>query len=498
VSLSRRGFLEAGALCLAGAALPLAPRTWAAKPLRVRGAVRAGGKGIAKVAVSDGQDVVATAADGTYELITMEPCTSLQISLPSGYRIPRDEQGIARLSAPVRSTGRGEGEALWELQRVPDVSDRHAVLLLADVQTRDAVEMKRFQDETVPDLQETVRSLAGTETFAVACGDIMYDQLELFPEYERGAARTGIPHFQVVGNHDLDMDALTDPRSTRTFVQRYGPRYFSFERGAVHYVVLDDVFWYGGDYIGHLDADQLRWLAADLALVERGRTVVVLLHIPALGTHHLRQGNKKPIPAFSLTNRELLLRLLEPYRTHLLAGHIHESEHGFGRSYHEHVAGAVCGAWWTGPICADGTPNGYAIYEIAGEKVSWRYKSTGKPLTHQMRLYPRGARPGAPDEIVVNVWDWDPEWKVVWFEDGEPRGPMTPRRGTDPLAQELFAGPDKPGKHDWIEPYPVDHLFQARPAPAAKEITVEATDRFGRVCTERVRLSPTGPGVSAT
>src|SRR5512145_2123695 len=113
--------------------------------------------------------------------------------------------------------------------------------------------MKRFQDETVPDLQETARSLSGTETFAVACGDIMYDHLELFPEYERGAARTGIPYFQVVGNHDLDMDALTDPLSTRTFVQRYGPRYFSFERGTVHYVVLDDVFWYGGDYIGHLD-----------------------------------------------------------------------------------------------------------------------------------------------------------------------------------------------------------------------------------------------------
>lgn len=486
--LTRRRFLETGVLCLAGAALPLSPLVWARRPLRVRGVVRAAGKGVPNVAVSDGLDVVATAADGTYELVTSEPCTALQLCLPSRYRIPRDDKGIVRLTAPVQSAGQGEARAVWDLEPLPEGTKRHAMLLLADIQTQDAPEMKRFQDETVPDLQETVRALSDAETFAVSCGDIMYDRLELFPEYERGAARTGVPFFQAVGNHDLDMDAGTDPLSTRTFVSRYGPRYFSFQRGDVHYVVLDDVFWYGDSYIGHLEADQLRWLAADLSLVEHGRTVIVLLHIPAMGTHHLRQGSSKPIPAFSLTNRELLMRLLEPYRTHLLAGHIHESEHGFGRGTHEHVAGAVCGAWWTGPICADGTPNGYAIYEVAGEQVSWKYKATGKPLSHQMRLYPRGTRPEAPGEVVANVWDWDPAWKVVWFEDGRARGPMERKRGTDPLAVELFAGPHKPRKRDFVDPYPVDHLFVARPGAQAKAMTVEATDRFGRVYTERLAL----------
>ena len=92
---------------------------------------------------------------------------------------------------------------MWELERLPEGTDRHALLLLADIQTQDAEEMKRFQDETVPDLQETARSLSRVETFAVSCGDIMYDRLELFPEYERGAARVPVPFFQAVGNLPL-------------------------------------------------------------------------------------------------------------------------------------------------------------------------------------------------------------------------------------------------------------------------------------------------------
>ena len=76
--LTRRQLLELGAMCLAGAVLP----SWARAPLRVRGVVRAGGKGVPGVAVSDGLDVVATGADGTYEPIVpgaprLTVCTSV-------------------------------------------------------------------------------------------------------------------------------------------------------------------------------------------------------------------------------------------------------------------------------------------------------------------------------------------------------------------------------------------------------------------------------------
>ncbi len=58
--------------------------------------------------------------------------------------------------------------------------------------------------------------------------------------------------------------------------------------------------------------------------------------------------------------------MLEPFNAHLISGHTHENEHVFEGGIHEHIHGAVCGAWWSGPICYDGTPNGYGVYEIKG------------------------------------------------------------------------------------------------------------------------------------
>jgi hypothetical protein len=208
--------------------------------------------------------------------------------------------------------------------------------------------------------------------------------------------------------------------------------------------------------------------------------VVVTLHIPSLGSGHIRRGQTRPGNTVSVTNREVLYRLLEPYTAHLLCGHTHENDHVFEHGVHEHVSGTVCGAWWSGPICYDGTPSGYGVYDVRGDEVSWQYKSTGQPLDHQIRTYPAGSDPRAPDEFVANVWDWDPEWTVVWYEDGARRGEMARRIGLDPLSVELHTGPDLPERRTWVEPTPTRHLFYAPYPESAREIRVEATDRFGR------------------
>ena len=110
-------------------------------------------------------------------------------------------------------------------------------------------------------------------------------------------------------------------------------------------------------------------------LIESGRTVVVATHIPPLSG--LIDRAAWGAESNSLLNRELLYRLLEPYDAHVLSGHTHETEHRQEHGVQEHIHGTVCGAWWTGPICADGTPNGYAVYDVAGSEVRWRYKATG-------------------------------------------------------------------------------------------------------------------------
>lgn len=488
--MDRRSFLRVGA---AGAATLLLPDWVAADPyapffraglrgpVRIRGQVRSGGRGMGGVAVSDGLEVVRTARDGTFEILTSDERDFLRMSVPSGFRIPRNPTGTARFYHPIAPGPSGEMEAVFDLERLEESDESHAVFLLADIQAEDRQEMDWFHQQTVPDVTETHRALGHPEAFGIACGDIMFDHLGLFPDYEEGVSRMGLPFFQVAGNHDLDQDRPTDEGSSDTFQRHFGPRYYSFDRGAVHYVVLDDVFWHGAGYLGYLGSDQLRWLENDLRLVEAGRPVIVAAHIPVLGSRHVREGREHPSAGISVANRRTLYRLLEPYRAHILTGHTHENEHVFEAGTHEHVNGAVCGAWWSGPICGDGTPGGYSVYEIRGEEVTWRYKSTGLGFDHQLRVYPRGADPAAPDEIVANVWDWDPAWTVAWYEDGERKGEMARRVGTDPLSEKLQRGDDLPPRRTWVDPYPTGHLFYAPVSPGAREIRVEATDRFGRV-----------------
>ncbi len=271
---ARRDFLKAGVLAGAAGLLPAQlladPYTPAPvdagprRPVRVRGIVRARGRGVARVMVTDGINVVDTAPDGTFVLASSSDREFIYLSLPAGYQVPVSSTGTARFFQPLRADSRGEMRLVFDLEPLLQGDERHTMLLLADIQAEDAAEMGQFHEQTVPDLERTIAGLGDEHRFSIACGDIVFDELAMFPEFERAVRRLGIPSFQVVGNHDLDKDGATYESSTRTFRSRYGPPYYSFTRGRVHYVVLDDVFWHPGGYIGYVDADQLTWLAQDL------------------------------------------------------------------------------------------------------------------------------------------------------------------------------------------------------------------------------------------
>ncbi|WP_263809625.1 calcineurin-like phosphoesterase C-terminal domain-containing protein [Salinibacter sp.] len=498
MSPSRRDFLKY--LGLTGAALS-APGVAAASPrlgtdrraVTVTGRVAGPEGGIEGVPVTDGVTVTQTGPDGRYELAAAPRRPFVYLSVPSGYRLPTHDTGTARLYRSIDASGGGTATASFRLTPLDRDDEQHAFLFLADPQARTAAEMQQFRDETVPDVQEAVRALGDRPVFGVGGGDLVFDDLSLFSGYEAAVQEMGIPFVQAVGNHDLNFDAPGDPGSTATFRRHFGPEYYSFDRGAVHYVVLDDVYWPGsdgfgretGDYHGHLDAAQLAWLEQDLALVEDGRPVVVFTHIPPLSTAYERQGEASPSVRGRIGNRAALYELLDPFDAHIVSGHVHENEHRFADGPHEHVVGTVCGAWWTGPVCYDGTPKGYAVYEVDGESVAWRYKATGRAADHQVRAYPAGADPEAPGEWVANVWDATEDWTVVWYEDGIRTGAMARRVGLDPMSRRRHDGDDRPEKHPWVEPQPTAHLYYAPANPDANRVRVEATDPFGRTYAAR-------------
>lgn len=489
--ISRRHFIRTTAGAGLGLALaeqiiadpfrPLLAATEQRTFFKVRGVVKARGKGLANVVVSDGLTAVATGKDGTFSFGADSSSRLVFVSLPGGYDVPVSQFGTAAIFKELPSRPAGEVTVQWDLTPSAEGDDHHGFLLLADPQMLDAADVASFSAETIPDVIETRRRLGSLPLFGVSCGDIMFDHLQFFPDYEKAVQRTGIPFFQVLGNHDVDGIARTDEASAETFLRHFGPTNYSFNRGEVHYVVFDDVLWIGDGYIGYLNQAQLDWLRADLSFVERGKTVIVFMHIPSYCTQHVREGKPRPDRNLVVVNRDLLYRALEPFKAHVIVGHMHESEHLTDGGAHVHVCGAVCGAWWTGPICGDGTPKGYGVYEIKGSDVRWRYKSTGFEPDHQIAVYAAGSDPKVPESIVANVWDYDPGWRVVWYESGERKGEMERRRGLDPLAAKLYEGESLPPRHGWADPYVTDHLFLARPSEPGKKIVVEATDRWGRV-----------------
>lgn len=499
MSQKRRTFLKS--LGLAGLAsftldvpvLQAAPKAPApgqdVSTVSLSGKVQAQGKGIPGVAVTDGVNVTLTDARGNYELESSATAGLVYISIPRGYEF-NNENGIARFYKKVEAT-RGRFKANFELKKLSQDDTRHNFIVWADPQIISEADAAQLKTVSAPDTKQLIDSYGQGALFhSIGCGDLVWDKFELFKDYQQAVAATGIPFFQVIGNHDMDLDARTDELSAETFKKLFGPTYYSFNRGEIHYVVLDDVFFIGNakKYIGYLTERQLAWLEQDLAQVKPGATVVVSLHIPAYTKQHERDNKAEPIGGV-VANREVLYRLLAPYKAHIMSGHTHFNEKLVtGDNRIEHVHGTLCGAWWTGPICFDGTPSGYGVYEVNGSDIQWYHKSVGQPKTHQMRIYPVGAVKEKPGHLAVNVWNWDPAWKVEWLEDGRRMGEMQREAALDPLSVELHLGAAKPEKHKWVEPQLTDHMFFAKLSDATKRVAVHVMDRFNHIYKEEVDI----------
>lgn len=492
--LNRRNFLRN--IGLTGSLLTVPSAILNARPLSkktnidlsgitLKGKVQSEGKGIAGVAVTDGINIVQTDKNGQYELQSNATAEFVYISAPAGYAFP-ENKGIAAFYKAIpkdNSTFRHD----FTLEKLKVDDRKHTFVVWADPQMKSKKDVELLMSQSVPDLQALVKSYPeGTLIHGIGCGDLVWDEFELFADYKKAVELSGIPFYNVIGNHDMDNEARTDDKSANTFKQQFGPTYYSFNRGEVHYITLDDVFFLGvaKKYIGYITENQMQWLEQDLALVKPGTTVVLSLHIPTF-TGMARRA-KEEVGGGTVSNREKLYKMLAPYKAHIMSGHTHFNDNWEEGSIMEHNHGTVCGAWWTGPICGDGTPSGYGVYEVEGGDIKWYYKSTGMPKDKQLRIYPKGRIKEAPDEISANVWNWDSKWKVEWYEDGVLKGPMEHREAYDPWAVELYLGPQLPKKHKFVEPTLNDHMFFAKPSADAKKITVKATDRFGNVYEETI------------
>ena len=445
----------------------------------VKGSVRTTeGKGIKGVVVTDGYNFAQTDKKGRFTLEVDGRARYIYISTPSGYLV-ENKGSIPQFFLPVSEATKSYDFTLTEN---PNDDSRHTFFATADVQATSLDDIKRYAT-IADDMGELAKSIGG-DYFSVDCGDIVGDSPWLYPHYLEVGDRVGIPVWRILGNHDMNYNGKCFETSYKTFEDLFAPNYYSMNRGKAHYIFLNNNFYVGREYfyVGYYTEALLEWLEQDLSYVPKDMVVFVIQHIPArLSPAQVPFEYNGYVMAEQTMNAGSLFALLKDYKkSHIISGHMHFNlniEHVEGPM--EHNTGAVCGTWWRGDVCLDGTPMGYGVYEVDGTDVSWYYKSSGFDKEYQLRAYKPGSKADQPSAVVANVWNWDSEWSVELYEDGVKTADMTQFEGYDRAAYELCSDKEKV-VYAWIAPIATSHLFCAEPKNPDAKMEVRATDRFGR------------------
>jgi len=421
----------------------------------------AGEPGVQGVKLSNGRAVVATDREGRYA-IEVRPGDTVFAIKPAGYAFPAGENGLPRFwshyfpegSPPLEFGGVPKGaDTRFDLALRPAPAQSGTpldVLVFADPQTSTLTDVGYYARDIVASVRESGHA---TAQLGVTLGDVVNDDLSLYPAINRATASLGVPWLHAPGNHDLDFDA-DDEQSLLTFRRHFGPDTFAWEEPTATFIVFDDVVYRPGQspgYIGGLREDQFAFLHAYLAVAPRDRLLVVSAHIPFFDTDPAPERE-----TFRSADRERLFAMLEAFpHVLVLSGHGHVQRHVFhGAStgwngaapLHEYNLGAACGAFWSGAkdadgipdtSMADGTPNGYArlVVHPRGEyALSWHPArlgddepgSTPAMFLHAPRVLRRGAYPawGVYANVFMGLQDTRVEYRV---DEGE----WTPMRKVD-------------------------------------------------------------------
>ena len=507
----------------------------------IYGQVACDGAGVAGVVVSDGVEVVATDADGVYQLKSAKKSGYVFISIPGGYEVPSD--GILpRFAMHLRSDASTPERVDFAVNQAFG-QDNYKVLFLGDMhlanRTKDLEQFKDFTD----DLNSYLAAHSGEKIYAVTLGDMTWDLYWYSNKYEladylktMNEAVKNLQVFHTMGNHDNDMNAKSDFDAEIRYREIICPTYYSFNIGKVHYVVLDDIDCskYDGtdsrNYSKSISEEQFAWLAKDLAFVPKTTPLVVTMHAQVFKPHDAVSFQIDHDP----TNTAKLFDVLSGYKVHFVTGHTHQLYNvdptnvagAVGISdFIEHNSGSICASWWWSGnltpgynIQTDGGPGGYGIWDIAGTDFKYIYKGTKCSENYQFRTYDlnnvsftEADVPNMPDvakikkefkkytdaypantnnEVLINVWNYNPKWTVtVTTADGNALV-ATPVQAFDPLHMIAYTVPrfnglkasatSAPGFITELHP----HFFKVQCPDADTDLKITVKDEFGNTWTE--------------
>ena len=217
-----------------------------------------------------------------------------------------------------------------------------------------------LDEEVLPFLIPYVQEELQAPVYGISLGDLVWDNMPYHTIYKERIQKIGVPVFQAIGNHDHDKAVSDDTEADASFESAFGPTYYSYNIGDCHFIVLDDVLYAGSSsYTADITDEQMAWLEQDLQYVPKDKLIILGVHIPT---------SRRNRPSTQVENCEELYALLDGYQVRILSGHSHNNyTTTISESIEENTLGSVMGAYWNGKeLCNDGSPRGYAVYEIEG------------------------------------------------------------------------------------------------------------------------------------
>lgn len=332
--------------------------------------------GIKNVAVSDQLSVVLTDENGLY-IINNKGYGILSISMPDGYSAKTFWQNATTVSIDFALTKKSSPSSFQFIH----ASDTH----ISEASINRMDKFRGIVDSVNPDL-------------VLITGDLVKDALRvdekeatrLYQLFANERAKIKSTVWLAPGNHEIfgierhlslvnDKNPLYGRNMYRHF---FGPDYYSFNYGGVHFISLNSLEFEDLWYYGRIDSIQIEWLKKDLATISKSMPIVTFQHIPFYSGGMTMENFTEEGPGRSLerehgvmqfrhvvSNADEVMTILKPYNFVLaLAGHYHYRQlfsiEGI-RTRFEQAAAVIA------PVQTPYTtlPSGVTVYKVVNSKI---------------------------------------------------------------------------------------------------------------------------------
>lgn len=516
-----------------------------AKGATVGGVVECDGKPVAGVKVSDGYEIVRTDKKGAYNIASKKQNPQVFVCVPAGYEAVREDvvpQFWADFTAPDNQFERHD----FKLNKRDD--SRHAFVAITDMHlANQRNDLGTFEERCMPVLRYEIEKLQnqGIPVFTFHLGDGSWDSYWYANDFPIGKLRDAFNKVNyptavhnVMGNHDNNgaekYSETIDFDAARPFMKAFGPRYYSFDAGGVHYMVLDNIVYNNEptdkptspgingkrNFIEEYTPEQIAWMRKDLADVPTDKPIIIAMHAP-LFQRYDKDGKFIKNSKTREENMAEFMEVLAPFdKVHTVTGHSHRQGvtrlKGDKERVDHNINASSGSTWWsTGfgykNICMDGNPAGFEVFSVDGDDFKWKHRMYEYEEGRQFLAWDMNAvkdyfknnteyqafiklRPNWTDfsevpenEVWISMTAYDPAGKLKVTQDGEE---LKVEKTKD--MNPIFNATNLIQRSEWLNIFDnykskqTFRMYKVKAKDATGTIQIEYTDPFGNVFKERL------------